>query len=69
VAVALGNWASPTAIPALVHALRDAEPLIRGHAAWALGRIGSEKARQALERAFLSESDEWVRQEFHQALS
>jgi epoxyqueuosine reductase len=39
VAVALGNWADPQAIPALERALHDPEPLIREHAAWALARI------------------------------
>ena len=37
VAVALGNWGSPEAVPLLAAALHDEEPLIRGHAAWALG--------------------------------
>src|SRR5690554_5371950 len=39
VAVALGNWGSPRAVPVLTGALSDGEPLVRGHAAWALGRI------------------------------
>jgi epoxyqueuosine reductase len=39
VCVALGNGNDSTAVPALVSALDDHEPLIRGHAAWALGRI------------------------------
>ena len=47
VAVALGNRGSPEAVPALAVALSDEEPLVRGHAAWALGRIGTEAARQA----------------------
>ncbi len=41
VAVALGNWGSPAAIPALARAARDDEPLIRTHAKWALARIKS----------------------------
>ncbi|HVG44855.1 MAG TPA: tRNA epoxyqueuosine(34) reductase QueG, partial [Longimicrobium sp.] len=41
VAVALGNWGSPEAVPALAVALNDEEALVRGHAAWALGRIGT----------------------------
>jgi epoxyqueuosine reductase len=69
VAVALGNWGDPAATPGLVHALHDAEPLIRGHAAWALGRIRSEAACRALEQAISSEADEWVRRELRQALS
>ena len=39
VAVALGNWGAPQAVPALRGALDDPEPLIREHAAWALTRI------------------------------
>jgi epoxyqueuosine reductase len=34
VAVALGNWGSPEAVPVLIAALSDAEPLVRAHAAW-----------------------------------
>jgi epoxyqueuosine reductase len=48
VAVALGNWGSPEAVPVLARALEDEEPLIRGHAAWALGRIGTPEAMEAL---------------------
>ena len=39
VAVALGNWGSPVALPALKQALQDPEPLIREHAAWAIEQI------------------------------
>ncbi len=41
VAVALGNWGSPQAIPALMQAANDTEPLIRTHAKWALAQIKS----------------------------
>ena len=68
-AVALGNRGDPAVMPALTRALGDAEPLIRGHAAWALGRIGSGEARQALEQALHSEPDGWVREELRQALA
>ncbi len=39
VAVALGNWGHPEALPVLEQALQDPEPLIREHAGWAIGRI------------------------------
>lgn len=39
VAVALGNWGHPEALPVLQQALYDSEPLIRDHAAWAITRI------------------------------
>nr|WP_240978922.1 HEAT repeat domain-containing protein [Longimicrobium terrae] len=63
VAVALGNWGAPEAVPALAIALNDEEPLIRGHAAWALGRIGTEAALQALRGREEVEEDAWVREE------
>lgn len=68
VAVALGNWGSPEAVPALAVALNDDEPLVRGHAAWALGRIGTEAARQALRGRVEVEEDTWVREEIGAAL-
>ncbi len=39
VAVAMGNWGDRRAEGALTRALRDPEPLVREHAAWALSRI------------------------------
>lgn len=68
VCVALGNVGDPVAIPALADALRDAEPLVRGHAAWALGRIGGDAAHTALEAALPDEADATVRQEIRCAL-
>jgi epoxyqueuosine reductase len=69
VAVALGNWGAPEAEPPLVSALDDAEPLVRGHAAWALGRIGTEGARTALARRLEREQDGFVREEIQAALA
>jgi epoxyqueuosine reductase len=66
--VALGNARDPAAVPALVEALRHEEPLVRGHAAWALGRIGGEAARCALETALAGEDDPDVRLELDDAL-
>jgi epoxyqueuosine reductase len=68
VAVALGNWGAADAVPALVRSLEDAEPLIRGHAAWALGRISTADSRSALEKSLTSEKDAWVREEMRLAL-
>jgi epoxyqueuosine reductase len=51
VAVVLGNTGNPEAVPALARALFDPEPLVRGHAAWALGRLGGDAARAALDAA------------------
>ncbi len=68
VCVALGNLADPIAIPALIGALDDPEPLVRGHAAWALGRIGGAEARTALESTRANDADPSVRAEAQQAL-
>lgn len=69
VAVALGNWLGSVAEPpreavaVLVRALGDPEPLVRGHAAWALGRVGTAEARTAVEDRLAVESDPFVRAE------
>lgn len=61
--VAAGNWGDPAAVPALSALLRDPEPLIRGHAAWALRRIGDAAAEEAITTALEQETDEQVRLE------
>lgn len=66
--VALGNIGDPSAVPALANALSDAEPLVRMHAAWALGRIGGREVLSALKLASSTESDEGVLEEVLQAL-
>ena len=66
VAVALGNIGDPIAIPALVEALSDHEPVIRGHAAWALGKIGG--SCDALESALARETDSQAADEIRMVL-
>jgi epoxyqueuosine reductase len=68
VCVALGNAREETTVPALAKALAHEEPLVRRHAAWALGCIGSEPARQALAAALDAEPDADVRSELSGAL-
>ena len=68
VAVALGNLGSAADMPALVAALHDAEPLVRSHAAWALGKIGSAAARAALQEALAAETNAAVQAEIRAAL-
>jgi epoxyqueuosine reductase len=63
VCIALGNVAARGSVPALTGALDDPEPLVRGHAAWALGRLGGSAALAALTRALSREADVWVRDE------
>jgi epoxyqueuosine reductase len=66
--IALGNIADRDSVPALARALDDVDPLIRGHAAWALGRLGGADARASLEQALSREPDAWVRDECALAL-
>ncbi len=67
-AVALGNTKDPRAVSALIKSLGDGEPLIRSHAAWALGAIRGEEARRALRRALVDETDPMVLREVEYAL-
>ena len=69
VAVALGNLADARAVPALARTLvEDRDPVVRGHAAWALGRIGGEEAERALRAAAGREADPESRREIGYAL-
>jgi epoxyqueuosine reductase len=69
VCVALGNSRRPEAAEPLARALAgDPSALVRGHAAWALGRIGGEAARSALESAVRADADAEVRAEAQAAL-
>jgi len=63
--VALGNLGDAAALPALAQALCDADPLVRGHAAWALGRL---HAWAPLADAREREDDPAVREEITRAL-
>jgi epoxyqueuosine reductase len=68
-AVALGNGLDRAHVPDLARALRDdPNPGVRGHAAWALGRIGSPRALAHLVAARASERDSWAGAEIEAAL-
>lgn len=66
--VAAGNSGDPGLVPALTALLSDPEPLVRGHAAWALGRIGGPEAKLNLTNALAQEADAWVCEEIASAL-
>jgi epoxyqueuosine reductase len=69
-AVALGNQADPQAIKRLSQSLlNDPDPLVRGHAAWALGQIQDEVAHSVLRQAEKLETDAFVREEIQRAIS
>jgi epoxyqueuosine reductase len=67
VCVALGNWRSEEAVASLTRSLEDASGLVRAHAAWALGTIGSAAAMGALEHRLPVETDPAVRGELRSA--
>lgn len=67
-AVAAGNLRDVRLVPALVRCLGDPSPLVRGHAAWALGRMETAEARDALRGALEAEADPEVRAEIGSAL-
>jgi epoxyqueuosine reductase len=68
-AIALGNMGDPAFIPDLAQAMQDPEELVRGYAAWALGRIGGSQARQILEASLARETAESARKEIEAALA
>jgi epoxyqueuosine reductase len=68
-AVALGNGRDPATLPALARALSHEEPLVRGHAAWALGAIGGGGAGTPLSSRLAVEEDPEVRGELEWALA
>lgn len=67
-AIALRNNPTPDALPALVRGLNDDEALVRGAAAWALGRYG-EEGRAALFARKSLETDAEVLAEIALALA
>jgi epoxyqueuosine reductase len=69
VAVALGNWGDERVVPALTRTLVHTEPLVRGHVAWALGRVGGWAVREVLEKALQREQEPYVRQEIQMAMN
>ena len=68
VAIALGNSADTRAVPVLIEALEHVEPLVRGHAAWALGRLGQPRALAPLRHRLQREGNLDVREEIEWSL-
>ncbi|MFL5761040.1 MAG: tRNA epoxyqueuosine(34) reductase QueG [Thermomicrobiales bacterium] len=67
--VVLGNIGTDDDLPLLLKAMTaHDEPLVRAHAAWAVGHIGGSQARNALESSLATELDETVIGEVRLAL-
>ncbi|MUT65573.1 tRNA epoxyqueuosine(34) reductase QueG [Paenibacillus sp. NEAU-GSW1] len=68
--IALGNFKEKSAVNDLAQVLReDTRPVLRGTAAWALGRIGGEEAEEALRGALPLEGDEEARTYIERAIA
>ncbi|RFB18501.1 tRNA epoxyqueuosine(34) reductase QueG [Bacillus sp. HNG] len=68
--IALAHFKDSSAIPELKQVLKeDPRPVLRGTAAWALGRIGDESAIEILKEASLKEKDEQVLDEIEKGLN
>jgi epoxyqueuosine reductase len=68
--LALAHFKELSAVPALIELMKtDPRPVIRGTAAWAIGRIGTDDGRQALEYAQQQEKDEEVLAEIAKGLA
>jgi epoxyqueuosine reductase len=59
--IAAGNRRDPAVASALFELLGDADPLLRGHAAWALGRLDGADVGAVLGRALRREAHPGVR--------
>jgi epoxyqueuosine reductase len=68
-ATVAGNSGDSSLIPQLEYLLiKDPEPIVRAHAAWALGRIGGEISRRTLKQAHAKESHTQVVVEISDAI-
>nr|WP_206529548.1 tRNA epoxyqueuosine(34) reductase QueG [Brevibacillus sp. SYP-B805] len=68
--LALAHFKDRSAVPTLIRLLEhDPRPVIRGTAAWALGKIGGEEAKAALEQAKLHENSPEVLAEVEKGLA
>ena len=60
VAIALGNSKNPKAVPFLINALNDKDPLIRAHTVWALGELLLSESVPLLNEKLAEEADPMV---------
>ena len=67
-AIVLGNRGDERAVPVLIDVLNDSESMIRGAAAWALGKLGGKQAATALQSLLTIEENEDVSDEIRSAL-
>jgi epoxyqueuosine reductase len=68
-AIAMGNRGDARYVEVLGMALRRAQPLVRRHVAWALGKIGGDRATKLLSAALEVETESSVCDEIRLSLS
>jgi epoxyqueuosine reductase len=66
--IVLGNRRRTADLPTLARLLDDADPIVAGHAAWAVARIGGPRGRHLLQRAAARESRNEVLAEIRDGL-
>jgi epoxyqueuosine reductase len=68
--VALAHFKDESAVEDLIDVMnKDSRPVLRGTAAWAIGKIGGEAAKVALEKANEIETDPDVKEEINKGLA
>lgn len=68
--IALAHYKDATAVEEIVAVMNhDPRPVIRGTAAWSLGKIGTDEAFTAIKGAMENESDEQVLVEMEKGLA
>jgi len=68
-AIVLGNSRDRQFVSALETALSDADPIVRGAVAWALGQLGGRQAVMALKQRLLQEKNQDVCREIESAVA
>lgn len=68
--LALAHFKDTTALDDLIHVMHnDPRPVIRGTAAWAIGKIGDTNTEPELRKAYEKEQDDQAKQEIQKGLS
>lgn len=68
-AISAGNSGDDSMVPSLIACLNDDEPLVRGAAAWGLGKLGGQSAIDALRERSATETDSVVQTEIESAIA
>lgn len=68
IAIAMGNWGSKQTIPTLINLLTNPDPIVRAHAAWAIGEVKTDEGMKALSHALNHELNLIVEEEINLAL-